>query len=513
MYRIIASFAVLAGLSAAVWMVCRAALAAPPIPAAATIVADTAASSDPLASLHDGKYQFTGTLSCSAAACHGSVVPDNRASQYRTIARNEYYVWFDQDPHTRAGVTLYSARTEGILERLGWTRTHEKYQVCLDCHSPTAKVDADSTSFVSLEGVGCESCHGPAEQWRGEHYRNRSTALSHGMIDTKKLLVRGRLCADCHVGSPNREVNHDLIAAGHPMLKFELSAYMDMLPKHWNDAAERRQHQDFEVQLWAAGQIASADAALSVLEVRAKRVSENSPDAVWPEFAEYDCYACHHGLTAPSWRQTRGFAGRAPGMTPWGSWYFSMAERLGDGAELNSALTNLRAVMQASTQPDHAAISQHATAARQALATWMTSAASGDGLNVHRNDVGQLLSAIAAEKGGDEIEASDAVQNWDVATQVYLTLVALNQAHLNELEKAGKNPAAADQDLTKAIAALRDLLEFSAESDKQDGKPEWYDSPKDFTGTTGNPTDSSLPRESFRTQLLQMMPRLQERWE
>jgi hypothetical protein len=40
---------------------------------------------------------------------------------------------------------------------------------------------------------------------------------------------------------------------------------------------------------------------------------------IWPEYAELDCFACHHSLTRPedSWRQERGYAGRRPGNPPW----------------------------------------------------------------------------------------------------------------------------------------------------------------------------------------------------
>jgi hypothetical protein len=484
MHRIIASIAILTGLSAAIWLIGRTAPAAPPIQSVAAITAAAAELPDSLAPLHEGKLKFQGSLSCSATACHGSIQPDNRPSNIRGIYRNEYYVWFEQDPHARASVTLYSQETDGILQRLGWKRSDAAFQVCLDCHSPSAKVPAESGGFVSLDGVGCESCHGPAEQWRGEHYRrdwDRSASLSHGLIDTKNLVTRARLCADCHVGSPHRDVNHDLIAAGHPPLKFELSAYMDMLPKHWDDAAERFKHQDFEVQLWAAGQIASADAALSLLEARAKRAAAVPPNAVWPEFAEYDCYACHHDLAYPSWRQTRGFAGRTPGATPWGSWYFPMTERLGADPKLTSALTDLRGAMQANAMPNHADVIKHTGAARQALSTWLSSATSGNGVNVKRSDVGQLLWAIAAEKGADGIEASGAVDNWDMATQLYLTVVALNQSSLNE-----------------EIKVLRHQLTFPK-------PPDGYDSPKNFAGHLA---DSSSPRENFRNQLLKILQQL-----
>jgi vacuolar-type H+-ATPase subunit I/STV1 len=50
-----------------------------------------------------------------------------------------------------------------------------------------------------------------------------------------------------------------------------------------------------------------------------ERVAWRAKGKNWPEYAELQCFACHHALTAPeqSWRQERGYAGRRPGDPPW----------------------------------------------------------------------------------------------------------------------------------------------------------------------------------------------------
>jgi hypothetical protein len=40
------------------------------------------------------------------------------------------------------------------------------------------------------------------------------------------------------------------------------------------------------------------------------------PDKAWPEFAQFDCIACHHDLKADSWRQKRGYTGKPGRPTP-----------------------------------------------------------------------------------------------------------------------------------------------------------------------------------------------------
>ena len=139
--------------------------------------------------------------------------------------------------------------------------------LCLKCHAPVPNARA--------EGVGCSACHGPSEKWLSEHYlpdwkakSNRDKWTETGFVPTKNLVARISNCATCHVGSADREVNHDLIAAGHPRLAFEYTRfhYQEGYRKHWE---ERTPQPDFEVRAWVIGQAASLRAAVEVLRSRA----------------------------------------------------------------------------------------------------------------------------------------------------------------------------------------------------------------------------------------------------
>src|SRR5262249_33878055 len=142
-----------------------------------------------------------------------------------------------------------------------------------------------------------------------------------GMRPTKDLLERADACAKCHVGAADREVNHDLIAAGHPRLNFEFGTYLANRPKHWQEKGDNART-DFEARVWTVGQIASLHAALDLLEARAAAAHGGKKDAppgerpVWPEFSEYDCFACHHSLRDEESRRKRDFSKRAPGSYP-----------------------------------------------------------------------------------------------------------------------------------------------------------------------------------------------------
>jgi hypothetical protein len=99
-----------------------------------------------------------------------------------------------------------------------------------------------------------------------------------------------------------------MIAGGHPDLVFELEAFSAAMPRHWSEAADG--DANAPVRTFAVGQLTHLRASLDRLSRRVK-------GPIWPEYAELDCFACHHSLTRPedSWRQTNGFDHRArPGL-------------------------------------------------------------------------------------------------------------------------------------------------------------------------------------------------------
>ena len=74
----------------------------------------------------------------------------------------------------------------------------------------------------------------------------------------------------CHVGTPDANVDHDMIAAGHPPLRFEFSSYLANLPPHWDVAKDRQKNSPggetlFEPLAWVTGQNISSAAAAELL--------------------------------------------------------------------------------------------------------------------------------------------------------------------------------------------------------------------------------------------------------
>jgi len=112
-------------------------------------------------------------------------------------------------------------------------------------------------------------------------------------------------------------VDHEMIAAGHPDLYFELDSFSAQMPRHWKENNSEPGQPDgsdawFDMREWATGQAVQLNRALVHLAERTK-------GDVWPEYSEMECYACHHSLVPAeqSWEQARGYLNRRPGDPPW----------------------------------------------------------------------------------------------------------------------------------------------------------------------------------------------------
>ncbi len=252
--------------------------------------------------------QYIGSGSCGASACHGSIQPRSATR----VLQNEYSTWIASDKHAQA----YKALTDPLGQQIGAVlklpEPPEKSQRCLACHALSVTPAERAREFDLAEGVGCESCHGPASLWLGPHIQataDHRKMVALGLIDNRDLAVRAAKCLTCHLGAPGMNVDHELIAAGHPDLTFELDSFTAVEPPHWVEKTPDGSPADppFGVKAWAVGQMVE-------LQQSMLRVSGHAKSGPWPEFSEMDCVTCHHALTGPgSWRQQAGFQGHRPG--------------------------------------------------------------------------------------------------------------------------------------------------------------------------------------------------------
>lgn len=294
--------------------------------------------------------QYTGPGSCSSTSCHGSVVP----LTVNRVMQNEYSIWVVRDKHSKA----YTALTGMVGERMAALLNLGKAETaprCLACHTLDVPASERAHTFEINDGVSCESCHGPASAWLGHHTERNWTheqSLQLGMYDTRDLIKRSEKCLTCHLGNEQKYVDHEMIAAGHPDLYFELDSFSATMPRHWKEPGEPGEPEGsdpwYDVRELTTGQAVQLRESLVHLASRTRAT-------YWPEYSELECYACHHSLVPAeqSWQQARGYPNRRPGDPPWNASRYVVFRELvrqldpSSAKQLDDQLTHLAKLMSA----------------------------------------------------------------------------------------------------------------------------------------------------------------------
>jgi hypothetical protein len=318
--------------------------------------------------------KYIGPGSCAATSCHGSVKPIAGSR----ILQNEYSTWIIQDKHSRSYQALTGDVGERMARILKLGAKAEEAPKCLACHALNPPPEQRGRAFEISEGVSCENCHGPASAWLGPHTtrswpHEKSVAL--GMADARDVIHRTEKCLECHLGTKNKFVDHEMIAAGHPDLYFELDSFSAVMPRHWKVPRESEPGRSVEdaawvgAREWSAGQAVQLRAAMERLTWRAKSERFDKKD-VWPEYSELSCFACHHSLgpAKDSWRQEHGFSGRRPGDPEWNSSRYAVFRLLAKQIDSASAQELDRQLLSVSDEmsklnPDRNAVASAASAA------------------------------------------------------------------------------------------------------------------------------------------------------
>src|SRR6267378_1525112 len=318
--------------------------------------------------------KYIGPGSCAATSCHGSVKPIAGSR----ILQNEYSTWIIQDKHSRAYQALTGDLGERMARILKLGTKAEEASKCLACHALSPPPEQRGRAFEISEGVSCENCHGPASGWLGPHTTRTWThekSVALGMHDTRNVIHRTEKCLECHLGTKNKFVDHEMIAAGHPDLYFELDSFSAVMPRHWKSPRESEPGKPVEdaawvgMREWSAGQAVQLRAAMERLTWRAKNERFDKKD-VWPEYSELSCFACHHALgpAKDSWRQEHGYIGRRPGDPAWNSSRYAVFRLLAkqiDSANAQELDRQLLAVSNEMSKlnPDRNAVAAAASAA------------------------------------------------------------------------------------------------------------------------------------------------------
>jgi len=287
---------------------------------------------------------YFGTATC--IDCHNKSKP-REDPEYPPLCRcTEFVVWEKGDKHKEAFAVLEASRGRQMAELLGNIDVKKPEAGCINCHGVNVAGAKTESDFKLSDGVSCVVCHGPYLEWVDVHgsslrskrdeWRAKSREQKeemYGMTDLWNPAKRAKLCVSCHVGNSaeGKVVTHAMYAAGHPPLPgIEVVTFGDEMPKHWQYLYEK----DSKVQsllkydstrlekaeLVMIGTAVSLRETLALVEGEAKKSigASGAPKSLL-DFAMFDCYACHHDLTTPSWRAERGFA-RIPGRPmprPW----------------------------------------------------------------------------------------------------------------------------------------------------------------------------------------------------
>ena len=328
-------------------------------------------------SANDGNepVKYIGPGSCAATSCHGSVKPVAGSR----ILQNEYSTWILQDKHSRAYQALTGEVGERMASLLKLGAKAEQSPKCLACHALYTAAEQRGRPFEIAEGVSCENCHGPASAWLGPHTTRdwpHEKSVGLGMRDTRDVIHRTEKCLECHLGTKEKFVDHEMIAAGHPDLYFELDSFSAVMPRHWKLPRESSSGKPVEdaawagVRDWSAGQAVQLRASMERLTWRAKGERYDKKDA-WPEYSELSCFGCHHSLSPAkdSWRQRRGYAGRRPGDPAWNASRFVVFHLLADQVDSAAAQDLQHQVGQVSAEMSKLNPDRNAVAASAAAAT------------------------------------------------------------------------------------------------------------------------------------------------
>jgi hypothetical protein len=427
--------------------------AAAAVAAAMGLTASAWAASEPAAG-RVGTHE--GVASCGGSTCHSRPVASGLV-----VRQNELITW--QDPHSEAGAhsrawrVLTQPRAQAIVQRMGLAGPAQSAPVCLGCHSDPAPAGQRGARFQLADGVGCEACHGGSGGWIASHYvvgATHAANVSRGLVALDDPKVRAARCLDCHFGgaSPNQFVTHQMMAAGHPRIAFELDLFTTLQKHHDIDADYAARHKEIPggVRTWAVGQAMALDRALTLF-------GPKTPAGAFPEFVFFDCQSCHRTIsTDPKARLT--VEANPARSIPLGMPPFNDENMIMLSAAAKVAAPGLSARFEEESRGFHASLAKSGSASgSQAAKLAETSRKLADAFAAHSFGRGETLAIFQAVLSGepasrytDYAGASQAVMGADTLLNALVAQGGLDRAAAARLRP----------DLDRAYQAVRDPNAF-----------------------------------------------------
>jgi hypothetical protein len=237
------------------------------------------------------KEKHMGVATCASGVCHGQNVEDTNEN----VMMNEYRVWLADDDHARAYKTLLKPSSKKIAKKLGLKNAHTA-KICLDCHADNVPKEKRGKRFQLSDGIGCEACHGGAENWLSDHKEQGATHeknIQLGLYPSEKPRDRAKLCLSCHLGTKDKFATHKIMGAGHPRLSIELESFTYNQPAHYKVDAdyEKRKGSIKSINMWLTGLIYKGTSQMTLLQS-----NQFKQHGLFPELAFYECHSCHRGM-------------------------------------------------------------------------------------------------------------------------------------------------------------------------------------------------------------------------
>ena len=404
-----------------------------------------------------------GVASCAGSSCHSRPVASGLV-----VRQNELITW--QDPHSDAGAhsrawrALTQPRAQAITTRLGLGPA-QAASACLGCHTDPAAGGQRGARFQVSDGVGCEACHGGSGGWIASHYAmgaSHAGNVSRGLIALDDPKARAARCLDCHFGGPGATqfVTHQMMAAGHPRLTFELDLFTSLQKHHDIDADYLSRHKTSAgaVKTWAVGQAMALDRSLTLFGTR-------NPSGAFPEFVFFDCQSCHRTITEDA--KPKLTVEDNPGRPiPLGAPPFNDENMIMLSAAAKVAAPGLSAKFEAESRGFHQALAQNGgVSAQRAAALAATSlglAAAFEARSFSHADTLAIFQAVLSGEGArrytDFAGTSQAVMAADTLLNALVAQGAIDRAAAARIRP----------DLDRAYQAVRDPNVFRpAEADRK----------------------------------------------
>jgi hypothetical protein len=403
----------------------------------------TARAQDNLAGVHEG------VASCGGSACHGRLVASGK-----TVRQNELITWQDKSSaageHSRAWQVLTGARADAITARLGLGRARDA-GACLGCHAETPAQRGNL--FQVSDGVGCEACHGGSGAWLASHYAvgaSHAANVLRGMVALENPKTRAALCLDCHFGSakPGQFVTHQMMAAGHPRISFELDLF-SALQKHYdiNSSYAKRKQVFSGMKFWSVGQALAVERALTLYGDAA-----HGQQGAFPEFYFFDCQSCHRRISEDPNAKLTAEANPARPL-PAGTPPFDDENMIMLSAVARVAAPDLAGQFDENARGFHAALAKDRDSAVAAAARLAASArALSDAFAAHnfsRADTIAVLEIVLGDSAGRYTDYAGAAQAVMATDTLLNSLLAAGQVNRKDAD-------AVRPQITRLYADVRD---------------------------------------------------------